>query len=91
MVLLKNGKMKIDNHRFILNVSFNLDTLPHDSLITADVSIIRDKEFFTLKDIAEYLDLTYPTVRNIYKGVSANQGGKWIGRKMCPTITISKL
>lgn len=91
MVLLENGKLKIDNHRFLLNVSFKLDTLPTDSLIKEDVKIISDKEFFTLKDIAEYLDLTYPTVRNIYKGVSANQGGKWIGRKMCPTINISKL
>ena len=83
--------MKILNHRFNLNVSMNTRNLPVDSNLKEDIKLIENKAFYTLKDIAVYLNLTYPTICGIYNQTTENAGKKWINRSMCPTINITKI
>lgn len=89
MVVLENGKMKIDNPRFRVNVVMQKSNLP-DCDIKDDIYIVKDKEFFTLRDIAEYLNISYHIAVGIYKK-KTQKGGKWIKSPLCPTIDIIKI
>lgn len=91
MVLLDNGKMKFDRPRFRMTVVFKREHLPPQSDLLEDLTIIPEREFNTLRDISEFLNLSYPTVCNIFKGKTASQGKKWVDRSLCPTIQISKI
>ena len=90
MVVLDNGKMKIDNPRFNLNVILECNHLPVCE-IKEDMIIVENMKFNTLRDIAEYLNLTYHIVVGIYHQKTKNRGNKWLNKSLCPTITIHKL
>ena len=91
MVLLENGKMKFDKPRFTMSVVFRKENLPLQSDIEEDLSIIPEREFNTLRDIAEFLNLSYPCVCNIYKGKTVSKSNKWVNCSLCPTIVIKKI
>ena len=90
MVVLENGKMKIDNPRFKLNVKMESCNLP-DCLITEDIVMVKDMEFNTIRDIAEYLGITYHIAVNIKNKKTESKGKKWLKSPLCPTITIDKI
>ena len=90
MVVLSNGKMKMDKPRFRLNVKMNCSNLPN-CLIKEDVIIVKDEDFNTIRDIAEYLGITYHIAVNIKNKKTETKGGKWMNSPLCPTITIEKI
>ena len=90
MVVLENGKMKMDKPRFNLNVILECNHLPNCD-IKQDVKIVENKQFNTLRDIAEYLNLTYHIVVGIYHKKTKGKGDKWLNKPLCPTISIDKL
>lgn len=89
MVVLENGKLKIDKPRFKVNVVMKCDNLPVCD-IREDIHIVKDKEFNTLRDIAEYLNISYHIAVGIFHN-KTQKGGKWIKAPLCPTIEISKI
>lgn len=91
MVLLENGKMKFDKPRFTMSVVFKKEHLPSQSDIMEDMVIIPEREFNTLRDISEFLNLSYPCVCNIFKGKTISKSKKWVDRSLCPTIQINKI
>ncbi len=90
MVVLSNGKMKFDKPRFKLNVVMNCVNLP-DCLIKTDMWLVKDKEFNTLRDIAEYLGITYHIAVAVYHKRTEDKGKKWVKSPLCPTIQIEKI
>jgi hypothetical protein len=87
MVVLENGKLKINKPRFNVNVVLKSQNMPDE--MREDLHIVKDKEFFTLRDIAEYLGLSYHIISAINEG---KQGKKWTSdAALCPTITIEKI
>jgi len=90
MVVLDNGKLKIDKPRFKVNVTMKCDNLPVCE-IREDIHIVKDKEFNTLRDIAEYLNISYHIAVGIFHN-KTKKGGKWTDKApLCPTIEISKI
>jgi len=87
MVLLSNGKLKIDNPRFKVSVIMNCKNLPTCD-IKEDVIIIKDKEFFTLRDVAEFLNISYHIIVGIHH---KKTDLKWVNSSLCPTISIIKI
>tara|TARA_Y100000114_G_C11481034_1_gene195383 strand:- start:20 stop:289 length:270 start_codon:yes stop_codon:yes gene_type:complete len=76
--------------RFILNVTLKSKHFPN---LPQDIELIKDKEFYTLKEIAEELNLTYPNINNIYKKKTLKCGTKktWVDCPLSPVITIDKI
>lgn len=90
MVVLDNGKLKIDKPRFRLNVIMKYENLPKCD-IKEDINIVKDKEFNTLRDIAEFLNISYHIAVGIFHN-KTKRGGKWTDKSaLCPTIEISKI
>lgn len=90
MVVLENGKLKMDSPRFTLNVVLESSHLPECN-IKKDIVIAEDMKFNTLRDIAEYLNLSYHIVVGIFHNKTKGKGNKWIKSPLCPTITIDKI
>lgn len=90
MVVLSNGKMKIDKPRFTLNVVLEQHHLPECD-VKEDIVLVKDRRFNTLRDIAEYMGLTYHIVVGIYHKKTQGRGDKWINKALCPTISITKI
>jgi len=88
--LTEGGKLKINSPRFSLTVKLKRDALPECD-ITEDIIIIDNKHFFTLRDISEFLSMSYNIVGNIYQNKYLDKGKKWNNNKLCPTIEIIKL
>ena len=52
MVVLENGKLKINKPRFNVNVVMKAENMPVE--MREDIIIVKDKQFFTMRDIAEF-------------------------------------
>lgn len=88
--LTENGKIKINTPRFTLSIKLRKDALP-DCDINDDIIIVDNKHFFTLRDISDFLNISYNIVTNIYQNKYLSKGKKWSNNKLCPTIEINKL
>ena len=88
--LADNGKLKINSPRFSLSVKLKKDALPECD-IKDDIIIVDNKHFFTLRDISEFLSISYNIVSNIYQNKYMDKGKKWSNNKLCPSIEINKL
>lgn len=87
MVVLENGKLKINKPRFNVNVVLKAVNMPDE--MREDIIIVKDKQFFTMRDIAEYLGISYHVISAIHEGKT--KGKKWTSDVLCPTITIEKI
>ena len=56
---------KMNSKRYVLNISY--PNIPSNIVLFNDNNIINDKEFYTLQEIAKYLNISYAVVRGIYK------------------------
>ena len=88
--LNQDGKLKINSPRFSLSVKLKKDALPECD-IKDDIVKVENKLFFTLRDISEFLNMSYNVVSNIYQNKYLAKGKKWNNNKLCPTIEINKL
>lgn len=89
MVVLENGKLKINKPRFNVNVVLKAVNMPKGGEMLEDLYIVKDKEFFTLRDIAEYLNISYNVISALHEGKT--KGKKWTSEALCPTITIKRI
>ena len=71
---------KMNSKRYILSISYpNLPNNVYDNSI-------EDKEFYTLQEIAEYLNISYAVARGIYKKTN-----KEVSKRFYPVITIKDI
>ena len=73
---------KMNSKRYILSISY--PNLPSNIVVFNDKNI--DMEFYTLQEIAEYLNITYAVVRGIYKKTN-----KDLPNIFYPNITITDI
>ena len=87
---MERSHKKIEKHRFNLNVIMSCKNIPK-CLIDEDIVMVKDMKFYTLREIAEYLGITYHIVVGIKDKKTENKGKKWLNSPLCPTITIDKI
>jgi len=74
----------MNSKRYVLNISY--PNIPSNIVLFNDNNIIKDKEFYTLQEIAEYLNISYAVVRGIYKKTN-----KELPNLFYPLITIQDI
>src|SRR5210317_2219224 len=75
---------KMNSKRYVLNISY--PNIPSNIVLFNDNNIIKDKEFYTLQEIAEYLNISYAVARGIYKNTN-----KQAPNRFYPVITIKDI
>jgi len=83
-------KRQFNSKRFVLSVVLKQQHFPN---MQNDLVLIDNEEFYTLGEISEKLNLSYPNVVNIYKRKTLKCGTKktWVDCPMSPCITIDKI
>lgn len=73
---------KMNSKRYILSISY--PNLPSNIVVFNDKNI--DMEFYTLQEIAKYLNISYAVARGIYKKTN-----KEVPNRFYPVITIKDI
>ena len=83
-------KKKINNPRFLVTVELKPEHFPN---LDKNILLMNNQPFYTLRDIAEELNLTYPCVNNIFKRktLKHNKNKTWFDSPMSPCITINRV
>jgi len=74
---------KMNSKRYVLSISY--PNLLNEDLLLGEI-LIEDKKFYTLQEIAEYLNISYAVARGIYKNTN-----KQAPNRFYPVITIKDI
>ena len=78
---------KFNQFRYTLNIYF--DELPNNIVIFNESNIIiKDMNFYTLQEIADYTKMTYPQINDIYRKRNKKYTNK---NPFIPNISIERI